>query len=144
MKLGTRLSAPALAVDRDGHLWVTGNTLPRAENPLQTTPNAYQKTLPNTTSSHVFVARLNANGTAVDYASYLSGSNNDNAFGIAVDGSGSVFIAGYTQSTDFPLTTPGNLGSGFGPFLTRLTPDGSKLVYSLLVVPATGLLRPPS
>jgi hypothetical protein len=74
----------------------------------------------------------------------LSGSNNDNAFGIAVDGSGSVFIAGYTQSTDFPLTTPGNLGSGFGPFLTRLTPDGSKLVYSLLVVPATGLLRPPS
>lgn len=136
--LGTGLDAAALAVDGTGHLWVTGRTLPSFENPLQATANAYQKTLPNITSSHVFVARLNSNGTAVDYATYLSGSSDDMASGIAVDGSGSAYIVGSTQPIDFPLTAPSNPGGGAAPFLTRLTPDGSGLVYSVLLGPGNG------
>jgi Beta-propeller repeat len=136
--LGTGLDAAALAVDGNGHLWVAGRTFPSFQNPLQTTANAYQKTLPNITSNHVFVARLNTNGTAVDYATYLSGSSDDRVSGVAVDGSGSAFITGSTQSTDFPLTASGDHGSGFAPFLTRLTPGGSGLVYSVLLGPGNG------
>ena len=136
--LGTGLQASGLAVDGNGHLWVTGNTVPQVENPLQTTANAYQKTLPNTTSSHAFVARLNTTGTAIDYATYLSGSIYENVSGIAADGSGSALIAGYTSSKDFPLTAPGDLGSGPALFLARLEPDGSGLVYSLIVKPGNG------
>lgn len=52
--LGTGLDAAALAVDGNGHLWVTGKTLPSFGNPLQTTANAYQKAL----AEHHFEPRL--------------------------------------------------------------------------------------
>src|SRR4030088_2189657 len=37
------------------------------------------------------------------YSTYLGGSGNDQPKGIAVDGSGNVYIAGYTDSAAFPL-----------------------------------------
>src|SRR6185312_13614833 len=39
----------------------------------------------------------------VSYATYVGGSNYEQATAIAVDGAGNAYITGYTQSTDFPL-----------------------------------------
>ena len=44
--------------------------------------------------------RVSANGTALDYCGYIGGSDDDYAYGIAVDGSGSAYIAGYTASSE--------------------------------------------
>jgi hypothetical protein len=53
-----------------------------------------------------FVSKLNAVGSALLYSTYLGGSNDDLSFGVGVDPSGNAYVAGITDSSDFP-TTPG-------------------------------------
>ena len=75
----------------------------------------------------------------VDYATYLGGTGTDRAEGIAVDSSGDAYIAGDTTSTNFPTTTnsyqptcvdcQGGVSYGEG-FVSKLSPDGSTLLYS--------------
>jgi len=132
--VGANLELQSLAVDRTGRVYLLGANY---SGTLQTTPGAFQQTIPNTANYHDFVLRLNAAGTAVEYATYVTGSGNDNPSVIAVDASGAVVIAGTTQSTDYPVTpgayrTTGDATLG-APFLTRLSPDGSRLLYSTFV-----------
>ncbi|MFZ0804982.1 MAG: SBBP repeat-containing protein, partial [Candidatus Sulfotelmatobacter sp.] len=65
------------------------------------------------------------------YGTYLGGSGDDRATGIAVDSTGSVYVAGYTDSVDFPVATPGSLPSGATHvFVAKLDATGSNLVYA--------------
>jgi hypothetical protein len=65
------------------------------------------------------------------YSTYLGGSGADQATGIAVDSTGSVYVVGYTDSTDFPLATLGALPSSTDHvFVAKLDPTGSNLVYA--------------
>lgn len=67
------------------------------------------------------------------YSTYVGGSASDQAAEIAVDGSGSAYIVGTTQSTDYPTTSGAQQGSIAGSsdaFVSKLSPDGSSLVYS--------------
>jgi len=69
-----------------------------------------------------FVARLNLGLTSLSQATYLGGSNNDGAYALAVTGS-EVFVAGETESTNFPGTAGGAQGSFGGyrdAFVARL------------------------
>jgi uncharacterized protein (TIGR03437 family) len=83
-----------------------------------------------------FVTKWSPDGSQILYSTYLGGSQFDFATGIAVDGAGSAYIAGYTGSADFPVssnafqkTFPGNPAG----FISKLSPDGSRLVYSTLL-----------
>ena len=88
-------------------------------------------------SADDFVAKLNASGTALVFATYLGGSGREsgNALGsaIAVDPAGYAYVTGYTDS-DFP-TTPGSFQSvpvqGGAPraYAVKYTPSGP-LAYS--------------
>jgi hypothetical protein len=65
------------------------------------------------------------------YSTYLGGSGDDQLSGIAVDSTGSVYLAGYTNSTDFPLARLGSLSAGATHvFVAKLDPTGSSLVYA--------------
>jgi hypothetical protein len=65
------------------------------------------------------------------YSSYLGGSGNDQPTGIAVDSVGSVYVAGYTDSPDFPLATLGSLPRNTNHvFVTKLDPAGAHLIYA--------------
>jgi hypothetical protein len=79
------------------------------------------------------VTKYSADGSTVVYSSYLGGSLNDEGHGVTVDSSGCVYVTGYTRSDDFPVT-PGAYDSTHngGPdvFVTKLSADGSSLVYS--------------
>jgi hypothetical protein len=90
-----------IAVDGSGNAYVTGST---ASSTFPTTAGAFQTTYAGSTDA--FVTKLNASGTAPLYSTYLGGSGNDGGNGIAVDGSGNAYVAGYTNSSNFP-TTPG-------------------------------------
>ncbi|MDP8979264.1 MAG: SBBP repeat-containing protein [Acidobacteriota bacterium] len=87
------------------------------------------------TKNNVFVTKWSPDGSQVLYSTYLGGNGDDEATGIAVDGTGSAYITGFTSSPDFP-TTPGAFQAKlFVPqdiFAAKLSPDGSKLIYSTL------------
>jgi Beta-propeller repeat len=67
------------------------------------------------------------------YSTFLGGTNQDLANGIAVDGRSRAYVTGFTQSTDYP-TTPGAFDTtynGHGDALvTKLNAAGSALAYS--------------
>jgi hypothetical protein len=70
------------------------------------------------------------------YSTYLGGTGNDSGYGIAFDNTGNAYITGQTDSTDYPTTTgvvaPGHKG-GTDVFVTKISADGSSLVYSTYV-----------
>jgi uncharacterized protein (TIGR03437 family) len=79
----------------------------------------------------VFLAKLDAAGNVLFLAT-LSGKSSDHAAGVALDAAGNIYLAGRTLSPNFPLRNaleaqPAPRGSGF---LVKLSPDGSRLIYS--------------
>ena len=133
-----------LALDSAGNAYVTGVTESHA---FPTTPGAFQTDLHG--DFDAFVTKLNANGTALVYSTFLGGTGRDGGHGIAVDSSGNAYITGDTSSEDFP-TTPG----AFQPnckrfdvtcenaFVTKLNASGSGLLYSTFLGGSTNGFQP--
>jgi Beta-propeller repeat len=115
----------SIAVDAAGNAYVTGVTYALdfpTSNPLQPNPAG---------NGDVFVAKLNPEGSALVYSTYLGGSGYDEGLGIAVDEDGNAYLTGRTQSLDFPTKNPLQPGlAGDDIFVTKLNADGSALVYS--------------
>jgi uncharacterized protein (TIGR03437 family) len=132
-ELGCGDGGNAIAVDGAGYAYIAGQTC-SGSFPLKS-PFQPLNTEPESTPS-AFVTKLMPAGNALAYSTYLGGSGGDVANGIAVDGSGSAYLTGYTRSTDFPTQSPyqaSNLGAASGgqnAFVTKLTPAGNALVYS--------------
>src|SRR5207247_4028372 len=91
----------AIAVDRHGSAYVTGNT---GSPDFPTTPAAFQKWAGGL--GDAFVAKLNPAGNALAYSTYLGGSDSDAGAGIAVDKNGGAYVTGYTSSANFPTANP--------------------------------------
>jgi hypothetical protein len=139
-----------LAVDQSGNAYISGSTY---SADLPTTGGAFQPVWQSPVQGQTaFVAKLNPDATKLVYATYLGGSTNDQAFGIAVDGSGNAYVAGETTSPDFPIVNAIQVGLAnptciaySGPpvgvpigwtycpsagFLSVLNPAGAALVWS--------------
>ncbi len=115
-----------IAVDATGSAWVSGST---SSSDFPTTPGAFDPIYNGALDA--FVARLNPAGSALVYATFLGTSGLDGAHGIAVDGAGNVFVAGNTNSADFP-TTPDAFDASFNGgsgdvFLVKFNPSGGLL-----------------
>lgn len=109
--------AQAIAVDAAGNAHVAGFTASRNFP----TVNAVQATHAGGPWDG-FVARLNARGTALHYSTYLGGTADDRAQGIALDASGNAYVAGLTISTNFPTSAalqPAS-GGGWDGFVAKL------------------------
>jgi hypothetical protein len=94
------------------------------------TSNAYQGV--NNGSYDSFAAVLNASGSSILSATYLGGSGQDVGYGIALGGSGNIFIAGSTNSIDFPAyaaTQPAYNGGG-DAFVAEFNNQLTSLVYA--------------
>ena len=115
----------ALAVDVAGAVYIAGYTM--GKFPLR---NAFQKTRRG--SYEGFVSKIAPNGSGLEYSSYLGGRGYDLLEGIAVDELGTVFIAGTTDSADFPLKTPfqSAIQGRYDGVLVMIAPGGRKLVLS--------------
>jgi Beta-propeller repeat len=120
---------PKIAVDAAGSAYVTGYTSP-ADFP--TTPGAFDRSH-SLAYDDGFVTKLNADGSALAYSTYLGGNGDNRGSAIAVDAAGSAYVTGLTDSEDFP-TTPGafdpTFNGFFDAFVTKLNADGSALAYS--------------
>jgi uncharacterized protein (TIGR03437 family) len=109
-------SGEAVAVDSSGNIYLAGSTISAAGD-----VNAY-------------VAKLNPAGATTLYTAVFPGSANDLAHAIAVDSTGSAYVAGETSSSDFSAD-----GTYFVPrtanglphvFISKLDPLGQTLLYS--------------
>ena len=144
-----------IAVDAAGDAYVTGNT---GSTQYPTTPgalqpyNAGQALFLNFSTSNAFVTKLKADGSGLDFSTYLGGSgikipnndsNGDGATAIAVDSAGNSYVTGYTNSANFPITSgafqtsyPGKQNTPYpelsisNAFVSKLNADGTALVYS--------------
>ncbi len=132
----------ALALDDQDRIYVATNAeyhdFPTV-NPLQNFAGGLED---------VVVARLAADGSAVDFATYLGGTGWEHTWALDVDAAGKIYVAGTTESEDYP-TTPGAYqptfvgeinGCGSPPFdplhncsdafITKINPDLGTLEYS--------------
>jgi hypothetical protein len=125
----------AIAVDAAGNMYIAGSS----GSPDFPLAGAYDRNLAKG-DTDIFVTKLNAQGTALVYSTYLGGgTGSERATGIAVDKSGNVYVTGNTSGSDFP-TTSGAYQSGIaggGAFVVKLGPSGNMLVYSTYVRSAT-------
>ncbi len=79
------------------------------------------------------MTKLTPAGNALVYSTYLGGSGENSGRGIAVDGAGSAYVTGNTNSTNFPTQSPYQAtfqGGNTDAFVTKLAPAGNALVYS--------------
>jgi hypothetical protein len=122
-------SGSGIAVDSAGNAYLTGYV---RSTDFPTTVGAFQ---PNVAGDYdAFVTKLNPTGSGLVYSTYLGGSSFDIGNAITLDAGGNVYVAGPTDSTDFPTTAGAfatNFNGGFeDAFVTKLNATGSALVYS--------------
>jgi hypothetical protein len=121
-----------IAVDGDGSAYITGQTMSMN---FPTTPGAFSPDY-NGGAADAFVLKLDPNGQALAYGTFLGGDQFDDAKSIGVNGAGNAFVAGRTESFDFPAT-PGafddDYNGGRDSFITRLDAAGASLVYSTFI-----------
>lgn len=128
-----RSSANSVDVDADQRAVVGGST---CSSKLGATPNALAGVAPGSDKANAcdgFVVLMNATGSRPEYASYIGGSREDAVTTVTIDPSGKkIFVAGYTDSPDLPVTPDAlqrNLGGGRDGFLIVIAVSSGKLLY---------------
>ena len=119
---GNPSSLLAIAVDSSGSAYVAGYTL-ASDYP---TVNALQPTFHNSTSGGVdaVLTKLNPAGYALDFSTFLGGTEEDRAFGISLDANGNVYVTGFTYATDYPAAGAVQAANAGGQdvFITKISP----------------------
>ena len=129
--------AHAVRVDSLGRAYVAGSTFSTEE----TFPVAVGPNLVLTAADDAFVARVAADGSALDFAGYIGGFGSDVATGIALDHAGDIYLTGFTRSGEtgppgevgFPVAVGPDLtfnGGAEDAFLAKVHRDGSGLIQA--------------
>ena len=118
-------SATGVAVDSFGNIYVAGST--NSSDFLLVHPVQLFPAVPATVA---FVSQFNPKGTQVQFSTVLGGSvgaggnppDTEPIAGIAVDAASSIYIAGYTNTTDFPTAYPYQpvLAGGQNAFIAKI------------------------
>ncbi len=130
-------TAHAVRVDSLGRAYVAGSTFSTEE----TFPVAVGPNLVLTAADDAFVARVAADGSALDFAGYIGGFGSDVATGIALDHAGDIYLTGFTRSGEvgppgevgFPVAVGPDLtfnGGAEDAFLAKLHRDGSGFIQA--------------
>ena len=86
--------------------------------------------------SDFWVAEVNSAGTALTWSVEIGGSDDDEAYGIAIDAANKLYLTGYAASQDFPTTSGALVQPGLArAFIMKLDPSKpptSSIIYSAL------------
>lgn len=117
-----------IAVDALGRAYITG--IAASPDFPSTTGTRH-----DTNYGDVFVARLSADGSKLEYSTLIGGIYEDDGYSIAVDSSGNAYVTGQTNSPDFPPLNAYKSARGSNDlrladaFVTKLDAEGN-LIYS--------------
>lgn len=117
--------AYGLTVDSLGQAHITGQT-GSDDFPLK---NAFQSK--KTGLNNLFVTKLNAAGNGLVFSTLMGGERNDAGRGIALDSFGNVFVAGLTNSEQFPTQSAmqARLAGNSDGIIAKFSPEG-RLFFS--------------
>jgi hypothetical protein len=123
--------ANGIAVDANGAVYITGgtssnqNTFPVHDGPDLTF---------NGGVGDAFVAKVEPDGSDLEYAGYIGGANEESGNSIVVNSSGAAYVTGYTDSNQlsFPVRGGPDLTYSYDTdgFIAKICPDGTQLVYA--------------
>ena len=122
--------ATGVVVDENGLVCLTGTTY---SSDFPTTSGAFCET--RSGERDAFALKLNVTGSSLEYSTYLGGRRDEEAKALDLDSNGSVYVTGWTNSSDFP-TVEGSFmraGEGLDVFVVKLNEDGSELEYSSVI-----------
>ena len=134
-----------MAWDAKGNLLITGYTL---SGDFPVTGNAVQRSYSGNSDAWVAVANPTILGPGfLLYSTYLGGAHGDVGYGVAGDSSGSIYVTGYTLSSDFPATADALQavwGQGTNLFITKINPavSGKNGIQFSTFLGATGTYQP--
>jgi hypothetical protein len=118
-----------IAVDTDGNAYITGWT----ESDENTFPEVVGPDLTFNGNADVFVAKVDAMGTHLDYCGYIGGSSSDAGYGIAVDKNSNAYVVGSTSSDEstFPVVLGPDLtfNGNVDVFVAKVDATGTHLDY---------------
>lgn len=123
-------SAGGVAVDLAGNIYVVGSTT--AGNGFDV-PNRSYNTGYNGGASDIFVSKYTSGGQSLAWTTFLGSHGGDYGNAISVDANGTVYVAGDTDSNQYPVTrdaVQGNRGGGVDAVFSVLDTDGQNLLYS--------------
>jgi len=120
----------SIKLDTKGNVWVGGYTQSYAcsvcdpvHTPFPTSADAYQSVKGGGLDS--FLSEISPDGSTLIYSTYYGGSNDEIAFGLAVDAQGSGYLAGRTISIDTPVSSNAyqkNLVGIIDAFIAKIVP----------------------
>jgi hypothetical protein len=125
---GTNYTASSvIAIDSAGHAYVDGET---NDTDFPTTAGVVQSKSGGQNDG--FVTELSADGSSLVFSTYLGGSDYDGLFGLKLDESGNIFVAGYSSSHDLPQVNPFQtyFGGYIDAWVAELSPGGTSLLLS--------------
>ena len=131
--LGSGRTAVSSIAATASSVFVTGSIF---SSTLPVTPAGLQQTPASGSNTNGFVESFSASGTALNYATYVTGANGDTVpAAIIADSTGHAIIAGETSSAGFPTLNAlqSAIAGSTSGFLTELTPAGDGIVYSTFV-----------
>lgn len=140
--------AVTVALDSNGNVWTAGSTC-SGNFPLA---NSFQSVIRGQSSNDMqavanlcegFFSELNSNLSQLLYSTFIGGNGDDLVSAIVPDSSGRIYLAGFTASTNFPVTvgayqttysgptTPTGLLALLGDaFVAKFDPSSNKLIYA--------------
>lgn len=121
-------SGTGIALDPSGNIYIAGTT---ASSDFPTT-NGYNSSY-NGGSTDIFVVKYSPGGGSLLFSTFVGSHGTDEANAIAVDANGTVYVAGDTNSDQYPVTSDAVQGSrrgGFDAVLSVLDTNGTRLLYS--------------
>jgi uncharacterized protein (TIGR03437 family) len=141
--------ATGMTMDSNGYFYLIGYTtagkLPTTVGAVQPSAAPLDYSGINVTAYRGFIAKFNpvtSAGTSLAACTYLggkTGNTSDYLSGIAIDGSGNIYVAGYTNSSDFPVTSGvygaacGSGGTCSAGHVTKLNSTVTSIIWSTYV-----------
>ncbi len=113
-----------IAVDSSGSAYIVGYTRSTdypLKNPIQPQNNGWWD---------AFITELNPDGNTITFSSYIGSTDFDSAYGVYVDENKNIYVVGGAGYENFPFKNSNYQCYNGGPFLIKIAPNGSSLLYS--------------